>query len=96
MNRRRTLAALAAVTTISSSFAAACGPVNRGTDPRDSAAAKTPVTITAWHAARATTHLTGGHRPVREEHDRASGAGRGVGPVPDLDAGDVREHGDRR
>ena len=56
MNRRRTLATLAAAT-ISSSFAA-CGPVNRGTDPRESAANKAPVTITAWHAARATPDLT--------------------------------------
>ena len=42
----------------SAAFAAACGPVNRGADSRESAAAKGPVTITAWHAARATPDLT--------------------------------------
>src|SRR5687767_2960021 len=58
MNRRRTLAALAATTTPSAALAAACGPVNRGTDPSESTASKSPVTITAWHAARATPDLT--------------------------------------
>src|SRR5687768_11662885 len=63
MKRRDWLAAAAALSAAGAAGAAgalgaACGPINRDTAPQDSAAVKGPVTITAWHAARATPDLT--------------------------------------
>ena len=41
---------------------------------------------------RAAAHLARGHRALREAHDGASGAGLGVGPVPDRTPVDIGDH----